>query len=90
MHEVVTHLRLLHRPVVLISSLDLSREALVNLAQAVRQDAQVLLDLGLLLFLLQNLPVDLSKPRKKNVRATGRAQGGARRGCAGYGARTHP
>ncbi len=56
-----THLRLLHRPVVLISSLDLSREAFVDLAQSVRQDAQVLLDLGLLFLLLQDLPVHLAK-----------------------------
>lgn len=54
-----THLRLLHRPVVFISGLNLSRQALVNLAQAVRQDAQVLLDFGLFFFLLQDLSVDL-------------------------------
>lgn len=67
------YLRLLHRPVVLISSLNLSREALVDLAQPVRQDAQVLLDLGFLFFLLQYLAVHLSKSQADTRRdGTGR------------------
>jgi len=45
----VRRLRLLDRLVVLVPRLHLARQRLINLRQPVRQDGQVLLDLGLLL-----------------------------------------
>lgn len=86
----LAHLCLLHRPIVLISSLNLSRQALVDLAQPVRQDAQVLLDFGFFFFLFQYLPVHLSKPsRKERRREETRVKGGGKGMCSIMGPRNY-
>eukprot|EP00429_Kryptoperidinium_foliaceum_P057974 CAMPEP_0176081268 /NCGR_PEP_ID=MMETSP0120_2-20121206/40652_1 /TAXON_ID=160619 /ORGANISM="Kryptoperidinium foliaceum, Strain CCMP 1326" /LENGTH=121 /DNA_ID=CAMNT_0017415037 /DNA_START=123 /DNA_END=488 /DNA_ORIENTATION=+ len=52
-------LRLLNRSVVLVSRLGFPHEAFVQALQAVRQDRELLLDLRLVLFLCEYLPVQL-------------------------------
>lgn len=79
------YLCFLDSPVVLISSLNFSREALVYLAETVRQNAQVLLYLGLLLLLLQYLPVHLGHTSKAGHERRREEAGGAGAVCARSG-----
>jgi hypothetical protein len=56
-HLHVGRLGLLNSLIVLVTSLNLAGQAFVDLRKAIGQDAEVLLNLCLLLLLLQNLAV---------------------------------
>ena len=68
----VRRLRLLDRLVVLVPGLDFPRETLVDFRQPVRQNAEILLDLGLLLLLLKDVLVDLLALLAVDERSEGR------------------